>query len=322
VCIGKSFGERVNVPRIDVLLATYNGERYLEQQLTSVLDQGVANVRVLIRDDGSTDGTPAIIERFARQCPGIVVPVRDSRGNLGVIRNFAALLDASDAPYAMFCDQDDVWLPAKIAGSLAEMQVAEAETGTHTPVLVYSDVVVADADARPTASSYYGFVGVDPGGRDLRAIMLLNRVIGCTAMLNRALIDGAWPIPPAARMHDWWFALYAAAFGQLRFINQGTMLYRQHGGNQVGARRYGLATLARVAPTRIANVRRNLHASLDQAACFVARFGTMLDPAQRAMLDAYAGLPKLGWLRRRWMAVRLGYTKGGLVRSVMFYLVV
>ncbi len=310
------------MPRIDVLLATYNGERYLEQQLSSVLDQCLADVRVLIRDDGSTDSTPAIIERFARLHPGVIVPVRDARGNLGVIRNFSALLEASDAPYAMFCDQDDVWLPGKIADSFAEMRVAEAEAGTHTPVLVYTDVVVADADAQPIAPSYYGFVGVDARGRDLRTIMMLNRVIGCTVMLNRALIDGASPIPPAARMHDWWFALYAAAFGRMRFIDRGTMLYRQHGGNQVGARRYGLATLARITPSRIANVRRNLHASLDQGACFAARFGAKLDPAERAMLDAYAGLPRLGWLRRRWTAARLGYARGGLVRSAMFYLLV
>lgn len=309
------------MPPIDVLLATYNGEKYLERQLVSVLDQGV-DVRILIRDDGSTDSTRTIINRFAALRPDVIHPVRDARGNLGVIGNFAVLLDLSTAPYLMFCDQDDVWLPGKIADSLDAMRAAETEFGTNTPVLVYTDAVVADDEARPVAPSFFDFIGVDPRPHDLKTIMLFNRVIGCTAMLNRALVLGASPIPAEATMHDWWFALYAAAFGQMRFIPRGTLLYRQHGGNQVGAQRYGLATLLRIGPTRIRNVRRNLHRAIEQAAVFIDRFGARLDVRQRRLLQGYADLPKRSWLVRRLTAATLGYGKTGRMRTAMFVLIV
>ena len=309
------------MPAIDVLLATYNGEKYLERQLFSVLNQSV-DVRILIRDDGSTDGTRAIIDRFATLRPDVVYPVRDTRGNIGVIGNFATLLDQSTAPYVMFCDQDDVWLPGKIADSLDEMRAAEAEAGNNTPVLVYTDAIVADDEARPIASSFFKFIGVDPRPHDLKTIMLFNRVIGCTAILNRALVAGASPIPAEATMHDWWFALYAAAFGKMRFIPRGTLLYRQHSGNQVGAQRYGLRTLLRIGPTRIKNVRRNLHRGIKQAAIFIDRFGGRLDARQRQLLQGYADLPKRSWIVRRLKAAMLGYGTTGTMRTAMFILIV
>ena len=100
--------------QVDILLATYNGERFLDEQMHSLLSQSYTEWHLIIRDDGSTDNTLAIIQRYKKQYPNKITILEDNLANLGACRNFGRILEQSDADYAMFCDQDDVWLPKKI----------------------------------------------------------------------------------------------------------------------------------------------------------------------------------------------------------------
>src|SRR5262245_40587271 len=114
---------------IDILLATYNGAAYLAEQLDSIEAQTHPNWRLIARDDGSTDGTLAVIETFRARHSEKVVVLRDEDGNIGLVQNFSRLMEASTAPYAAFCDQDDVWLPEKLSLCLERMRDLEAEHG-------------------------------------------------------------------------------------------------------------------------------------------------------------------------------------------------
>src|SRR6476619_5383592 len=135
-------------PTVDVLLATFNGARFLPEQLESLERQTHSDWRLIVRDDGSTDRSVAIVNAFAERHRERVQVLFDNRGRLGSCGNFAALLEASDAPYFMFCDQDDWWLPHKIADLLSTLRAVAARRGAETPLLVHSDLILVDNELR------------------------------------------------------------------------------------------------------------------------------------------------------------------------------
>src|SRR5882762_2968068 len=134
-------------PSIDVLLATYNGARYLRPQIESILNQEGVSFRILVRDDGSVDETPAVIEHYRRMRPDRFIRVSGS-DHLGAAGNFASLLREAKAPYAALSDQDDVWAPHKLRTLLGVMRDLESRYGTGTPILVHSDLTVVDETLR------------------------------------------------------------------------------------------------------------------------------------------------------------------------------
>src|SRR5262245_27039344 len=123
---------------IDILLATYNGATYLEEQLASIEAQTHPNWRLISRDDRSADGTPDILARFQNLHPDNVTILRDDDGNLGLVQNFSRLMETSTSPYAAFCDQDDVWMPEKLSLCLERMRDLEAKHGPDKPLLVFT----------------------------------------------------------------------------------------------------------------------------------------------------------------------------------------
>ncbi len=304
---------------IDIVLATYNGAAYLPAQLDSLLRQDHDGWRLLVRDDGSRDATVEILADYAQRCPGRIVLLPDDGRRLGGCGNFAELLEQTSADYVMLCDQDDVWLPEKISLTLAEMQRLEAAHGRETPLLVHSDCAVVDATLKPVADSLWRNQKSDPRRAALNHLLVQNVVTGCTAMVNRPLLDKALPIPGAALMHDWWLALVAAAFGTISVLSQPTLLYRQHGSNQVGAQRWNLPYLIGLIGQR-ALIRQVMTGHRRQAQAFYERFQPGLAPTRRALLEDFIHLPEYGKLRR-WRAIvshRIYYT--GVARNLGWFL--
>lgn len=232
---------------VDILLATFNAGRFLPEQLASLEAQTHRDWRLIIRDDCSTDTTPLIIDAFAQRHNARVSILCDGSGRLGACGNFAALLEASDAPYFMFCDQDDVWLPEKISTLLNAMQEAEKRRGAATPILAHSDLTVVDNELRLVHPSFwrYGRLLDLPTQRPAIRLILRNYVTGCALIGNAALRRTALPIPPAAYMHDWWVAAVAAALGEIVDCAAPTVFYRQHLSNELGAQRRSLFGIVR-----------------------------------------------------------------------------
>lgn len=223
-------------PEIQVLLATYNGARFLHEQIESVLAQTYPNVTILARDDGSSDGTQEILRDYAEKKPERFRVLQDGDPTRHPKRNFESLMAASTAPYVAFCDQDDVWLTDKLQREMDAMLAAEAVAPSDAPVLIFTDLEVVAADLSTIATSMWAAQGI-PGQRtdNFARLLAQNVFTGCTGLLNRALVQKSLPIPESAVMHDWWVMLVAAAFGKLVSLPIATVRYRQHESNAVGA---------------------------------------------------------------------------------------
>jgi glycosyltransferase involved in cell wall biosynthesis len=228
-----------------IVMSAYDGASYLEAQLESIRGQSAGHWRLYARDDGSRDDTAQRLREWARRDPRIEVLANDGR-NLGPAASFEVLLQHAldrGERYVFLSDQDDVWLPDKCARMLALMREREVAAGRDVPVLVHSDLRVVDRDLAPVHPSFIAQHRID-AKEERRATRLLvgNSVTGCAALVNAALLRCALPMPEVA-MHDWWLAQCAGAFGELAFLDEPTVLHRQHGANTVGAR--GLMERAR-----------------------------------------------------------------------------
>jgi hypothetical protein len=243
---------------ISVAMCTRNGAQHVARQVQSILNQRPAPRELVVGDDASTDDTIDVIERewaAARAAdPELATTLRVIRRQtaLGVTANFAATLDACSGELIALSDQDDVWMPGKLA-TLAAAFVADAEL-----LLVHTDARLVDADGTPLGLALLEALEATPAERTglaagdaLPVLMRRNLVTGATVMLRRSLLAGALPIPEQW-VHDEWLAAIAAAVGRVRLVAEPLIDYRQHGANVIGARRPSFADrLARLREPRV-----------------------------------------------------------------------
>ena len=291
---------------VHLVCSTFNGARHLHAFLDSVQRQSVGNWILWVRDDGSTDDSVGILRAFAATDER--VRLVESGARLGVVASFAWLLQhvPASARYIMFADQDDVWLPEKVAYSLHAMTLGEgAFVG---PLLVHSDMVVTNDALAEIAPSFWSYSHINPERTELTQLAVRNVVTGATVMINRALRERVVTIPPAAAMHDWWIACVASAFGRIIAISTPTMLYRQHASNTVGAKSGAIelnAANVGAAIARAPRVRDDITRAARQAGEFVREFGTELSANNRHFLEAYARIPSYSFVRRKVAVARL-----------------
>jgi glycosyltransferase involved in cell wall biosynthesis len=233
--------------KVLILLSTYNGERYLDEQLKSLLDQSWPEIMILVRDDGSSDDSRKILADYSIRYPERFHFLRDEAGNLGACGSFAWLVNYAlehkqelglDPLYMMFCDQDDVWYEDKVARQMNAMLATEDELADDhsVPILIHTDLQVVAEDGQPIADSLASYQGLETERNSFPNMVISNLVTGCTALFNEALARRALPIPQDAIMHDWWMALIASAFGKVVYLDTPLIHYRQHGANTIGAK--------------------------------------------------------------------------------------
>ena len=224
-----------------ILLGTYDGAKYIEKQIESIQKQNISEWVLLVRDDGSKDNTAEIVTRFKKE-DGRIRLISDKRGNLGATRNYATLMTVArdeGAKVIFFSDQDDVWLPNKLALQLERMHEIENVFGPNSPILIHSDLTVVDENLQTLADSFMACRHMSHEEQAPLSILLTqNYITGCAAAINRSLLELALPIPESALMYDWWISLCAAAFGKIGFIETPALLYRQHNDNRVGAKEF------------------------------------------------------------------------------------
>jgi glycosyltransferase involved in cell wall biosynthesis len=258
--------------RVQVLLGTYNGGRYLPQLLDSVFRQAGVAVEVLARDDGSTDGSWETLQRYAASHP--LSPVLGQR--LHPTGNYFWLLHhaSSDADYIAIADQDDVWLERKLARATGVL----ARLDPSTPALYCSRRTVVDAELR-----VLGLSRPVPRGPSFENSLVQNIATGATMVINqaaRAALDRGYPA--SAFLYDWWMYQVIAGLGTVVFDDESHILYRQHGGNVVGE---SLSSLDRfVVSVRRARARGFRHYSKVQLAELDRIHGPFLDPRRREVL--------------------------------------
>lgn len=227
-------GRMHSTDKIAILMATYNGEKYICQQIDSILSQTCKDWELYIHDDGSTDNTIAAVESYVEKYPDKIHLI-DGKSTGGAKYNFFYMFGQVEAPYYMTCDQDDVWLEKKIELTYDKMLTIEDKADI--PCLVYTELRVVDSELNTIADTMSEYQSLDCHKRTINQFILQNSVTGCTMMINRALRDKMLHITDIDNtiMHDWWAALVAAQFGKTAFIDEPTILYRQHGDNSLGA---------------------------------------------------------------------------------------
>lgn len=309
---------------VAILLSTYNGATYLAEQLESIREQTNGDWLLLVRDDGSSDSTPDLIEHFVRKDKRIM-HVRGRRENLGPLRSFSYLLAHArelGARRVMFCDQDDIWEPKKLTLSLQRLIETEA-LHPGKPILLHTDLAVMSASGATLDASFWRFSGIDPKQNATNRLLLENTVTGCTALLNRPLIDLVGTIPAGALMHDWWIALVASMYGHIEVLPIATVRYRQHGSNVFGARsmtRMPYATFLREPVWRRETYLRRRRILFDgprlQAEQLVKRFEGPGEPAALSSARALACTASTGWLHRRWLLLKHGIFRQRLRNTI------
>ncbi|RNI22453.1 glycosyltransferase family 2 protein [Rufibacter latericius] len=308
-------------PLISVVLATYNGEKYIREQLDSVFGQTYQNLEVLVFDDGSSDATLDILQDIARHQKKLKVHTNSQK--VGVVRNFSRAIEAATGEYIGLCDQDDVWLPEKLYKSLECIQEMEEQTSKETPCLVFTDLKVVDKHLRLLDDSYWHYMGLNPGNHQFHRALVENVATGCTILCNRATRNLAVPIPKGALMHDVWLLLTASYLGEVRFLPEPTVLYRQHSQNAVGASRKGfLQNLYIVLEKAMANNLSLLSGEINQAQLFYDHHQNWLTqfPAKLKLLEAFISLKKKGVLERKYQMVKHGFFRSSLKHTISLLL--
>lgn len=306
-----------HVPMIFVLLAVYNGERFLREQIDSILAQSHNNLQLICRDDGSTDASAEILQAYAGSHPQQVQVLQDNQGNLGASGSFSALMQwaVSNAGsgagiYVALADQDDTWHLDKLQRCLDVMLAAEKQS-PGLPVLVHSDLRVVDAVGCEIASSLMQYQGLDATRTRFSAQLISNTVTGCTSLMNLALLDKALPVASQAVMHDWWLSLVASAFGRLVFVPAALIEYRQHGRNTLGARAHTKASFSWQTLSKLFQLKKNTQAQIlfqqaaAQAQAFESRFASELTVSDRQVIRDVMLLPRLGLWQQRFLFRRL-----------------
>lgn len=222
--------------KIGVALCTYNGERFLQEQLDSILAQTRRPDLLLIQDDGSRDRTLPILHAYASRTPFPVEIVRNS-ANVGFVRNFEQIILKCKAEIVVLCDQDDYWRHDKL--ELIEEFFASDEKAS----VVFSDAEMVDEDRIPLGYGLLEALSVSAmeaafvrSGNFLPVLLRRNIAAGATIALRALRAQRSLPIPDGA-YHDEWIVLLAAVFGELRYIPEPLIQYRQHARNLLGARR-------------------------------------------------------------------------------------
>lgn len=228
-------------PKVEILLATYNGERFLEHLIKSILNQSYINWYLLIRDDVSTDNTIKIINKLKKDYSNKVKVIENNKKRLGACQNFHELLKYSTAKYLFFCDQDDIWLKNKIEISMKKMLDLEKKYGKNYPILIHTNLKLINSSNNIISNSFWTEFSIHPEKMYIPEILFFQNIItGCTILINETAKKKVLPIPKKARMHDSWVSVKLVKYGKIANINTPTILYRQHDYNTIGINKLGV----------------------------------------------------------------------------------
>ena len=228
-----------NKNKIAILLATYNSEIYLSEQIYSIISQDYFDWTLYIRDDGSMDSTLDIIQYFTSKYQNIKL-LTDDKNHRGPMASFAWMMERVSSEYYMFCDHDDIWLPYKISLSFSRIKKLEIDHPSQA-ILIGTNLKIINKEKLIVSDSMFKYAGIDLNWfrKDIDYLYVANPFVGCTLFFNDIARNSTLPIDKNAIMHDWWMALKISSCGVLDIIDEPTILYRLHGDNTCGTQIVG-----------------------------------------------------------------------------------
>jgi glycosyltransferase involved in cell wall biosynthesis len=300
---------------VEVLFATYNSERFLKEQLDSLLVQSYQNFIVLIRDGGSTDSTLSIIKKYQEAYPDKFrfIP---SQNRSGFLNNFGNLLNAGNADYTFFCDHDDIWFPEKIEKSLKKLWELESQFGLDVPCCVHCDLAIADSEGKilhgSLFQSWHMSTTPEKSGYPVEVPLY-----GCTMAFNKCLKNKALPLIDDCVSHDTWLGRIAWYLGHVAFIPESLIRYRIHNSNVScsSTRRYP-AVFFRYLENWKNNRTRLAKNLFDPLEPFLYRYSHELTQFHRERLQILANWRNLGLIKRSFYLLKYKIYSTGIVRTI------
>lgn len=309
---------------VTILMAVYNGEAYLKEQLDSIKRQTYTKWRLIVRDDGSSDSSVRILERFMAEVENEVIIHINNPPSGSAGKNFAMLInDAEDAGYIMFSDQDDIWKEDKIETCMAVMENLEKSSRKDMPILVHSDLEVVDGNMDVISSSMFQYSCLRQK-TSLAKLLVQNNVTGCTMLINRALCNGIAGIAGSDKiiMHDYLAAIYAKLFGRTAFIKRPLVRYRQHDSNSVGAKdsrsfNYLFKRLKEGKEAYREEMSRSQEQAMFLSSAYFSKIINNGLSSTGILLREYGNLSEEGYFKRIWFYFSKRAWKKGAVRKIM-----
>ena len=260
--------------KIDILLATYNGSKYLSEQIDSLINQTYKNINIIVRDDGSTDNTVEIIEEYEKKDSRVRL-LSDNLGNLGFVRNFEELMKNSTSEYLMFSDQDDIWYNDKVEISYVRMKEVEYIYGKSCPILVHTNSRIMNYENQSKKLFILKF-----SNNSLFENSFFNFFVqGSTMIINKFLKIESLPFSKEVYLHDRYLHLITEFIGVRSYIDVPTMDYRQHSNNEIGS---SVNVIYKIKNKRYFNLKdRELLIFLDNT------YSAKLDEIKKEKMDAY-----------------------------------
>ena len=228
-----------------VILCTYNGEKYLEKQIKSIMEQDREDFCLLYSDDGSTDSTKAILqslqEKYGRRMRAFPRPMHSGSPAKHFLSILSALakgeVETENLEYIFLADQDDEWFPDKLSKTISVIKEEERKFGESLPILCHTDCSLVNSRGELLAKSYRRYQKLPGASYRFSRLLLQNHVTGASVGINKALLQFCKEIPEQVKMHDHWLALLANCFGEIQYLPYATYAYRQHGENVLGAKK-------------------------------------------------------------------------------------
>ncbi|MBV9963281.1 MAG: glycosyltransferase family 2 protein [Parafilimonas sp.] len=308
-------------PTVTILLAAYNGEKFIAAQIESIIHQTYSNWKLVIRDDCSTDNTKPIIRQYASRFSDKIFLLEDDKKNLGSTGNFNTLMQfAKAAEYIMFCDQDDVWLPGKIEITMSEM-LQQQKNHPQLPLLVYTNFIYVDDALQPIASKQnFSATKIQP--LHLNHLLAQNPVYGCTMLINKELINKVGEIPVVAENSDYWIALAASIFGKIFYIKKPTVFYRQHEQNISGQHSNdtpGKRISRNLVDKKIFD---DVNRKYQMAIQLKDQYNTLLNKQQKNLIDTYVSFLHSKKIIPAFKSLKSGIRRQTFWQTALFYFAV
>lgn len=296
--------------KIAILISTYNGEKYIQELLTSIFSQTYKNIEVIVRDDLSTDNTVKILENNNDN-----ILLLSSEKNLGVINSFETLLnyalENTNSKYFMFCDQDDIWEEDKVESTLKKMLDMSKEN-INKKILVHTDLTIVNEKLIVINKSMMNYTHVNPTLNSLNRLLIQNTITGCTVMINRQLAQKCLPIPNNCIMHDWWIGLVASEFGEIGYVEKSTIKYRQHDNNVIGVQSFNLFYIIKM----YFGYTFSLDAHCLQAKEFLNRYKKDLSTEKIELLENLIYFEKESFIKKRFILIKNRFLNQGIIRNI------
>ncbi|WP_283647904.1 glycosyltransferase family 2 protein [Hafnia paralvei] len=308
---------------IDIVMATYNGALYVEEQLRSIIKMdGFEKYinKIIICDDRSTDKTIDIVMRTVPE-EYLVILYNNEKYPFGPCKNFERGISYSKSDYVLLSDQDDFWESNKLLKLLSCVQ----SDNKAVPQLVFSDLKVVDKNLEVINSSFFDYQSIKlEWSHSLKNLLIQNIAPGCSMLINRTLINEAMPFPINCLMHDWWLILVCKLKGEVYSCQEPLVLYRQHGNNQVGAKSNSFLSLILSFKKNLDSSSYNLRKTIEQMTDFAKKFQSILSVDEKHYIHIWGECTNKNTsrLNRVRLAFKYRLRKSSLVKTLGLYLII